>query len=128
MKNYRWLLADEEIIRESFTARPLHGSEIRIGDIHVESQNITDKVLKRKATATIELQVLHMPQESDVIEWTLHLPDRDTRLMDEFLVGATAEEDVTKSYSVADFIKGMFYGGIINRDIPSNYILISKNS
>ena len=128
LENYRWLLANEEIFRESFTATALHGSEIRIGDIHVEVQNINDKVLKRKAMATIELQVLHMPLESDVIEWTLHLLDTDTRLMDEFLVGADAEEDVTKSYSVKDFIKGMFYGGIINRDIPSNYILITKNS
>ena len=40
--------------------------------------------------------------------------------------GATSESDVTKSYSVDDFLKGIFYDGFINKSIKPNYILISK--
>jgi len=68
-----------------------------------------------------------MPTDSDVIEWTLELPDTDYTLFGQFC-GATAEEDVTKSYSIEDFLVGMFYGGVVNTTLNPNYILVSKNS
>ena len=67
-----------------------------------------------------------MANDSEVIEWILDIPHTNYKLMNEFLEGAVAEGDPNKSYSVIDFIKGMFYGGIISKDLKPNYILISK--
>ena len=68
-----------------------------------------------------------MPTDSDVIEWTMELPDGDYTLFGPFC-GATTEEDVSKSYSIEDFLVGMFYGGVVNSTLEPNYILVSKNS
>ena len=46
--------------------------------------------------------------------------------MNDFFENAFDENDVTKSYSVLDFIKGMFYGGVLNTQPKPSYILISK--
>ena len=48
-----------------------------------------------------------MATESEVLVWNLNLPDTDYTLFYEFFDGAINENDVTKSYSVNDFIKGM---------------------
>ena len=61
-----------------------------------------------------------------MLEWTLQLPDTDYTLFGEFC-GSTDENDCTKSYSIEAFMKGMFYGGIVNETLKPNYILISKN-
>ena len=68
-----------------------------------------------------------MATESEVLVWNLNLPDTDYTLFYEFFDGAINENDVTKSYSVNDFIKGMFYGGVLNTQPSENYILVSKN-
>jgi len=65
---------------------------------------------------------------SEVLEWTLELPDTVYTLFSPYFDGAISENDPTKSYSVADFVKGMFYGGVVNKILKPNYILISKNS
>ena len=66
-----------------------------------------------------------MPSDSEVIEWTLQLPDLDITDFAPYL-GAVSESDIAKSYSLEDFIKGMFYGGVVNDTLKHNYILISK--
>lgn len=124
--NYRWLMADEEYLREALKVKTLYGSKVEIGSIKFDVKNITEKELKRTAVATIDLKVYNMlGNDADVIEWTLELPDSDISRLTQFF-GATSENDVTKSYSVDDFLKGIFYGGVINKSIKPNYILISK--
>ena len=91
-------------------------------------KNITDKELVRTATAIVEVKVFDMAMDSEVLEWTLELPDTDYTLFSPYFDGAISEADVEKSYSVADFVKGIFYGGVINKTLKPNYILISKNS
>ena len=100
---------------------------MKVGKVDFDIQNITDKELKRKAIATVELKVFNFAMDSEVIEWTLMLPDTDYTLFAPYF-GATAESDVTKSYSVDNFVKGIFYGGVVNKTLKPNYILISKNS
>ena len=65
--------------------------------------------------------------DSEVIEWTLQLPDLDITEFAPYL-GGMDENDVSKSYSLENFIKGMFYGGVVNKSLKPNYILISKKS
>ena len=81
----------------------------------------------RTAYAIVDLKVCNMAMDSEVIEWTLQLPDLDITEFAPYL-GGTNGNDVTKSYSLEDFIKGMFYGGVVNESLKPNYILISKKS
>ena len=127
LTNYRWAITKEELFKKAFTYKPLYGSEVKVGNVTFDIQNITDKVLKRRAIATGDLKIFNMATESEVIEWNLQLPELDITEFAPYL-GATDENDVTKSFSIEDFIKGMFYGGVVNKTLSSNYILISKNS
>lgn len=126
LENYRWLTSDNQVFEKAFQVKALYGSFVKVGKIEIETQNITDRELKRKSTATVELKISNMATDSDVLEWTIELPDIDCTKFNEFIDGAYNENDPTKSYSVMDFIKGIFYGGVTNKKIEPNYILISK--
>lgn len=127
LANYRWAISKKELFEQAFQCKTLYGSEVKVGNVDIEIQNITDKVLKRTAIATVDLKLCHMATDSEVIEWTLTLPDLDITEFAPYLEGLDPN-DVTKSFSVENFIKGMFYGGVINKSLQPNYILISKNS
>lgn len=127
LENYRWIVANDQYFEKAFQYKALYGSNVKMGKVEYEIQNITDKELRRKATAIVELKVYDMAMDSEVIEWSLALPDTDVTLFTPYF-GATTESDVTKSYSVDNFIKGIFYGGVVNKTLKPNYILISKNS
>lgn len=127
LANYRWAISKKELFEQAFQCKTLYGSEVKVGNVDIEIQNITDKVLKRTAIATVDLKLCHMATDSEVIEWTLTLPDLDITEFAPYLEGLNPN-DVTKSFSVENFIKGMFYGGVINKSLQPNYILISKNS
>ncbi len=124
---YRWIMTDKDYFTRAFKAKTLYGSTLVVDDVNIDVQNITDRQLKRTAVATVRLKVFNMPTDSDVIEWTMELPDGDYTLFGPFC-GATTEEDVSKSYSIEDFLVGMFYGGVVNSTLEPNYILVSKNS
>ncbi len=126
LKPYRWLLTNKKYFEESFKIKPTYDSNVEVGNIDIEVENITDKKLQRTATAIVQLKLSNMATESEVLEWTLDLPDTDYTLFSEFC-GATNENDCTKSYSIEAFLKGVFYGGIVNNTLKPNYILISKN-
>lgn len=127
LANYRWAITKKELFEQAFQCKALYGSEVKVGNVEFEIQNITEKVLKRTAIATVDLKLCHMAMDSEVIEWTLLLPDLDITDFAPYL-GGTDENDVTKSFSLENFIKGMFYGGVINKSLKPNYILISKKS
>ena len=48
-------------------------------------------------------------------------------LFNEFFDEADDENDPNKSYSVLDFLTGIFQGGVVTHDMKPNYILVSKN-
>ena len=93
----------------------------------IEVQNITGRKLERTATAIVQLKLFNLAMDSEVIEWSLELPDLN---VDKFALffDALGETDYTKSYSIESFIQGIFYGGVTNKTLKPNYILISKNS
>ena len=64
VEDYRWIMANEECFRSAFKAKPTYGSEIKVGNISFDVQNITGdtKQLNRKAVATVELKVFNMTQ------------------------------------------------------------------
>ena len=128
LENYRWLLASESYFAKAFKIKTLYGSNVKVGKISFDITNITAKQLLRTATAIVEVKVFDMAQDSEVLEWTLELPDTDFSAFAPYFENANNPDDVTKSYSVQDFVKGIFYGGIVNKTLKPNYILISKNS
>lgn len=130
LTDYRWLLSNESAFRNAFKAKSIYGSEVSVGDINIDVKDITgeDKMLKREATAAVELKLYNMATDSEVVEWNLDLPVTDYTVLNEFFENANDENDPTKSYSVLDFLKGIFNGGIVVKDLKPNYILISKEN
>lgn len=128
LEGYRWIVASEQYFKNAFKIKALYGSNVEVGKVDFNIKNITDKELVRTATAIAEIKIFNMAMDSEVLEWTLELPDTDYTLFSPYFDGAISEADVTKSYSVADFVKGIFYGGVVNKTLKPNYILISKNS
>ena len=123
LENYRWRLSDEQVFDSAFTVEALHGSNVKVSKVKIDTKNINDKKeLKRESVATVDLKVSNMQSDSEVLEWTLELPDTEYTLFNPFFENANTENDPTKSFSVKDFI-----GGFVNAKLKSNYILISKN-
>lgn len=128
IENYRWILEQEEFFRKAFKIKALYGSKVEIGNIEFDVKNITNKKLVRTAKVIVDIKLFNMVMDSDVLEWTLELPDTETLKFSPYIEDAVSGSDPTKSYSVKDFIKGIFYGGIVNKTLKPNYILISKES
>ena len=124
---YRWILADPNVLRESFSCKSLYGSKVLVTDIKVDVNNFTDQKLERSAVATIRLKVSNMSLDTEVLEWNLKIPESETTSLNQFF-GATDENDLTKSYSIEQFITGISQGGIVNTQPSPNYILISKKN
>lgn len=127
LARYRWLISDSTCFKNAFKCKALFGSNVRVGNVKIEVQNITGRKLDRTATATVQLKLFNFAMDSEVIEWSLELPDLNVDKFARFF-GALGENDYTKSYSIENFIQGIFYGGVINKTLKPNYILISKNS
>lgn len=130
LEDYRWRIADKSVFAQSFKATSKYGSEVKVGNIEISVENVTgDKQeLKRKAIAKVKLYVYNMATDSEVIEWTLDLPDTDYTLFGDYFDNSTGEGDPSKSYSLIDFVKGIFQGGVVNKKLTPNYILVSKKS
>lgn len=127
LENYRWLVADSDVFPECFKIRALYGSNVKVDKVEYQIENITDKILNRKATAIVYLKVFDLATDSDVLEWGLEFQDSDCRKLERFM-GATSESDLSKTFSLESLLKGIFYGGVVNKSLKKNYILISKNS
>ncbi len=127
LARYRWIVADTAVFKNSFKCKTLYGSNVSVGDVKIEVSNITAKVLNRTATASVKLKLYDLAMDSEVIEWSIELPDLNDSKFRRFY-GATTENDYTKSFSIESFLQGIFYGGVVNKTLKPNYILISKNS
>ena len=69
-----------------------------------------------------------MPLDADVIEWTLDHPEYS--VTDTFIQiqNAAAEADLTGSFSLANFIQGVFQAVQNHWNQEPNRILISKSN
>ena len=127
---YRWRIAEPELFKQCFHIQPIYGSVVKLKNVEIKEDNFNEKELKRNAYAVVDIAISNIPQDAEVLEWYVNTDaiDTDIALFERFF-GATSENDRSKSYSVDNFIKGIFQGGIINKSSDKhNYILISKNS
>lgn len=127
LEKYRWIVADSNVFPECFKIKTLYDSNVKVDKIEYKVENITDKILNRKATAIIDIKIFDMASDSEVLEWGLEFQDSYYGKLERFM-GATSENDLSKTFSLEGFLKGVFYGGVVNKHLKHNYILISKNS
>lgn len=126
LSDYRWIIADENMLRQNLIVTSTYGASVEIGEISLVVDNHYEREFIRKAIANIELNITDMYGDSDVILWYLNHPDQymNETLLD-YLSGQD-ENDCTKSFSVDKFISGIF-NAVQNKWIKEpNRILISK--
>lgn len=129
LSDFRWLVAsDEDVLRECLKVKAAYGSEMEIGKINISTNNHNQKKLERLAVASVELKLWNMPMEADVIEWSLDHPE--CSVTDTFMQiqNAAAEADLTGSFSLANFIQGVFQAVQNHWNQEPNRILISKSN
>ena len=129
LSDFRWRIAsDEDVLRECIKVKAAYGSEIEVGKIAININNHNQKKLERLAIASVELKLWNMPMDADVIEWTLDHPEysfTDTFMQ---IQNAAAEADLTGSFSLANFIQGVFQAVQNHWNQEPNRILISKSN
>lgn len=129
LSDYRWLIAsDEEVLRECLKVKASYGSEIEVGKIVININNHNQKKLERLAVASVELKLWNMPMDADVIEWTLDHPEYSVTDTFMQIQNAAAEADLTGSFSLANFIQGVFQAVQNHWNQEPNRILISKSN
>lgn len=128
LESYRWLMSNKEVLKQCFTCKPKYGSTVSVESLEVEECNNVNLELKRSVVATIKIKVSNMPSDMEVLEWNVDIPYAKLTTMKKFLDDSKGENDVTTSYSLTSFIRGIGQGGVVNYQPKPNYILISKNS
>ena len=129
LSDFRWLIAsDEDVLRECLKVKAAYGSDIEIGKINVNINNHNQKKLERLAVASVELKLWNMPMDADVIEWTLDHPEYSVTDTFMQIQNAAAEADLTGSFSLANFIQGIFQAVQNHWNQEPNRILISKSN
>lgn len=127
LSNYRWMITNEDVLRELISVKSSYGSNVKVGNIKIDVNNHADKELKRRAIAEFEIKVYDMfATESDVIEWTLNHPEYRASQWFTDIISATAENDYSGSFSMDRFIAGVFNARQNTWDNTPNRILISK--
>lgn len=128
LEPYRWIMSNKEALKQCFVCKPQYGSKVSVESIEVEECNNVNLELKRSAVATVKIKVSNMPSDMEVLEWNVNIPYAERTTMGKFLDDSKGEADVTTSYSLTSFIRGIGQGGVVNYQPKPNYILISKNS
>ena len=126
ISDYRWRIANPDLLKNALSVSTSYGSKIKLDNLKIIVSNINDNKIERIAIASVDIKVYNMPMESDVIEWTLALPDTEYGLFNEFFNDSLGEMDPTTSFSLLNFVQGMFYGTNLSKKLKPNYILVSK--
>lgn len=129
LSDFRWLVAsDEDVLRECLKVKAAYGSEMEIGKINISTNNHNQKKLERLAFASVELKLWNMPMEADVIEWSLDHPEYSVTDTFMQIQNAASEADLNGSFSLANFIQGVFQAVQNHWNQEPNRILISKSN
>jgi len=129
LSDFRWLIAsDEDVLRECLKVKTAYGSDLEIGKIGIQADNHYQKNLDRRAVASVELKLWNMPMDADVIEWTLDHPEYSVTETFMQIQNAAEEADLSGSFSLANFIQGLFQAVQNGWNQEPNRILISKSN
>lgn len=65
-----------------------------------------------------------MPYDCDVLTWNLDIPSTNTSKLTQLFTDVP--NSINQTFSIREFITGMFRGSLINEGGKDNYIHISK--
>ena len=129
LSDFRWLIAsDEDTFRECLKVKTAYGSDVEIGKVNIVIDNHYQKNLERRAVASVELKLWNMPMDADVIEWTLNHPEYSMTETFMQIQNASEEKDIAGSFSLSNFIQGVFQAVQNTWCKEPNRILISKSN
>ena len=126
LENYRWLLTtDEDVLAESFKISSKNGSKVTVDSISYQIENVVNKQLKRDVIAKFHLTVSQMPYDCDILTWNLDVPATNTSKLQSLFTDTP--NSVEQTFSIREFITGMFRASLVCRNGKDNYIHISKD-
>ena len=128
LSDFRWLITDKAVLRDSLKVRTAYGSEVEIGDIEIDTDNHFQKQFRRHSIASVELKLWNMPMDADVIEWHLNHPEYSMTNTFLQIQNASSEDDLSGSFSMVNFIQGLFQAVQNHWTQEPNRILISKSN
>ena len=125
LENYRWLLTtDSEKLKESFHIESKNGAKIAVDSISYVIHDTVNKQLQRDVLAKIHISVTQMPFECDVLSWNISVPSTDTSKLQ--MLFTDTPNSINQTFSIKEFITGMFRASLVNNDGNENYIHIAK--
>lgn len=126
LENYRWLLStDEDIFAESFKISSMNGTKVTVDSISYHIENVVNRELKRDATAKIHLSISQMPYDCDILTWNIDVPATNTKKLQALFTDTP--NSLEQTFSIREFITGMFRASLVCRNGKDNYIHISKD-
>ncbi len=129
LSDFRWNIAnDEKTFRECLEVKTTYGSEIEVEKVEISTDNHYNKTFDRRAIASVEFKLWNMPMDADVIEWTLKHPEDSVSDTFNQILNAKTEKDLSGSFSLDNFIQGLFQAVPNTWDKEPYRILISKTN
>ena len=125
LENYRWLLStDKDVMQRSFKISSLNGTKVTVDSISYDIKNVVDNQLKRDATALVHISVHQMPYDCDILKWYLDIPVTDNSKFAHLFTDTP--NSLEQTFSLKEFIIGMFRASLVCTYGKENYIHISK--
>lgn len=125
LEKYRWLLStDKDILKSVFNIKSLNGTKVSVDSISYDIKNVVDNKLCRDATALVHLSVGQMPYNCDILHWYIEIPVTDNSRFTHLFTDTPYSLEQT--FSLKEFIVGMFRASLVCTYGKENYIHISK--
>lgn len=122
---YPWALAEHRLLKDSLVITSERGASVEIDTIVYKVDNHTDQMLKRKAMAQVKLKYYDLFDDSDVLEWHISVPECTFNQQFAAFLEASSEDELDKTYSLENFLQGMFRGKSNKCSAQPGRILIS---
>lgn len=129
--DYPWIYENTDTLQKYLKVKPEVGIDVKKlskKDISYDIKEDDGKQLKRTAIAKVKLHLSNMFGDADVLSITLNTPEvllPDAKFL-QFL-GADSPNDVSKTYSMEEFLTGCYSSMPRFREKKPVHILISKN-
>lgn len=127
LSGYLWKLADEDVLRQLLKVNAVYGSTVELGKMKITVDNHYNKELLRTAMAAVRVKVTDMLMDNEVIEWSLDHPEYMCSQTFETIMNCPDENDLSGSFSMNQFIEGVFAANQNHWTKEPRRILISKN-
>jgi len=125
LENYRWLLTtDSVLLKECLHFESQNGAQVVIDSISFDVQNIIDKQLQRDVMAKVHISVTQMPYDCDILTWNLDIPATNTSKLQHLFTDIP--NSLNQTFSIKEFITGMFRESLVCKEGKDNYIHIAK--